>query len=329
MTTAKYILDDRIEAILKSDYTGEVKLGELRQLKNIRLLVDVIYDGIQLPGDLHCTPLEKVTVPQLVDWVNAQNYPLNNSSAKNQRILSKLVDRMVVTNVYEMIEFLREKDPDKFLEYFNGYDYEEAATQEGWERLADDDAARNDYNEFFRKNPDYDPSELEDLAEEAAIEAGWGRVENAAGSDLNEIVRVRGISPAAITGITIINPQDATFSRANTWTDLCIEKNITVDYDQMPLMYSEAESWEDLCQEENIDYLEYRHEVYEYWAVDSAYVSDLTDRGEMVEEILGFHVWGRQCTGQAIKLDCVILDIAKGMEILEGQRHDWSKDSDF
>lgn len=52
-------------------------------------------------------------------------------------------------------------------------------------------------------------------------------------------------------------------------------------------------------------------EAYEHWAVDGYLANDLSDRGEMVEEIGGLMIWGRQTTGQAIMMDQVIRDIVK------------------
>lgn len=65
-------------------------------------------------------------------------------------------------------------------------------------------------------------------------------------------------------------------------------------------------------------------EVYEWWLVTDWLAEKLKARGEVVIE--GFtNYWGRQCSGQAILLDNVMGEICEGMEILEGQAHDWSK----
>lgn len=52
-------------------------------------------------------------------------------------------------------------------------------------------------------------------------------------------------------------------------------------------------------------------EIYEYWSVSEWLADKLEGRDEVIFEMLDFIVWGRQCTGQAIKLDCVIQDIAE------------------
>ena len=52
-------------------------------------------------------------------------------------------------------------------------------------------------------------------------------------------------------------------------------------------------------------------EIYEYWAVSEWLAEQLEEQGEIIFEYLDFNVWGRQYTGQAIKMDEVIENIAK------------------
>ena len=52
-------------------------------------------------------------------------------------------------------------------------------------------------------------------------------------------------------------------------------------------------------------------EIYEFWSVSDWLYDKLKEKGEIVFECLDFNVWGRQTTGQAIKLDNVIQEIAK------------------
>ncbi len=63
----------------------------------------------------------------------------------------------------------------------------------------------------------------------------------------------------------------------------------------------------------------YPKEVYEWWTVSPWFYEKLLAKGEVVYKGGSFHLWGRQCSGQAILLDSVISEIAKGLEILEGQ----------
>lgn len=70
--------------------------------------------------------------------------------------------------------------------------------------------------------------------------------------------------------------------------------------------------------EEAIDTLEDEDgtmcEVYEWWKVSSWLARRLARRGEVV--ILSENLWGRCTTGQAIKLDGVIIDICKEHNII-------------
>ena len=82
--------------------------------------------------------------------------------------------------------------------------------------------------------------------------------------------------------------------------------------------------YEEFCREHDIEPDE--HEVYEHWIVTDYFARKLKEQGETVGEVCGLTIWGRCATGQAISMDGVITRIARDMEILEGQRYDWSKD---
>jgi hypothetical protein len=84
---------------------------------------------------------------------------------------------------------------------------------------------------------------------------------------------------------------------------------------------NEEEAAQDCMAENRID-VEY-DEVYEHWIVSSYFGEKLKEHGHTVQDILGLTIWGRGTTGQAIYLDGVIEDIAKGMGILYGQEHSW------
>ena len=74
---------------------------------------------------------------------------------------------------------------------------------------------------------------------------------------------------------------------------------------------------------ENLDDLE--DEIYEWWAVSCWFADKLKEKGNAIIESGCCSYWGRGCTGQAIALDGVIAHIGYDMEILEGQKYDWSK----
>jgi predicted RNA-binding Zn-ribbon protein involved in translation (DUF1610 family) len=67
------------------------------------------------------------------------------------------------------------------------------------------------------------------------------------------------------------------------------------------------------------------HEVYEWWFVTEWLYEKLKAQGEPVIKSNYGYLWGRGATGQAILLDGVMGEIAEDLEILEGQRYDWSK----
>jgi len=64
-----------------------------------------------------------------------------------------------------------------------------------------------------------------------------------------------------------------------------------------------------LDEAKNYDYGE--SEIYEFWAVDEWLANKLENKGEIIFKMLDFIVWGRQTTGQAIKMDNVIQEIAE------------------
>jgi len=65
-------------------------------------------------------------------------------------------------------------------------------------------------------------------------------------------------------------------------------------------------------------------EILEWWLVDEWFYNRLRDLGEAVWTNGEIYLWGRTTSGQAISLDGVISSIALEMEILGGQKNDWS-----
>ena len=66
-------------------------------------------------------------------------------------------------------------------------------------------------------------------------------------------------------------------------------------------------------------------EILEWWIVTEWLAKKLLAHNEPILEWGNNWYWGRTCSGQAILLDGVISEIAEEMEILEGQKYDWSK----
>ena len=50
-------------------------------------------------------------------------------------------------------------------------------------------------------------------------------------------------------------------------------------------------------------------EALEHWIVADWFAQDLKERGELVGDMLGMTVWGRQTSGQAISMDYVVQDV--------------------
>ncbi len=91
---------------------------------------------------------------------------------------------------------------------------------------------------------------------------------------------------------------------------------------------SDASTWQELCEEYKIDCWnsDYIPEVYEHWIVSDYLADKLEAHGEKVlRDFFGMTIWCRTTSGQAILLDHVISEICAEMEILEGQKYDWSK----
>ena len=73
------------------------------------------------------------------------------------------------------------------------------------------------------------------------------------------------------------------------------------------------------------DYESQPQEIFEWWIVTDFLYRKLKAHGEPVLEWGDNYYWGRTCCGQAIRLDWVISKICEEMEILSGQKYDWSK----
>lgn len=84
------------------------------------------------------------------------------------------------------------------------------------------------------------------------------------------------------------------------------------------------EDYQEFAQEYDIE--PQQVEAYEHWIISNYLKDKLAEKGEMVGNVLGFDIWGRTCSGQAILLDGVISAICEDMQILEGQENEWKVD---
>lgn len=74
-----------------------------------------------------------------------------------------------------------------------------------------------------------------------------------------------------------------------------------------------VQDWKLYCRRSGVrNFEDYETPVLEYWQVSDQIAEKLESRGEMVVTLLGVTVWGRCTSGQAIKMDSVIQDIAEG-----------------
>jgi len=88
------------------------------------------------------------------------------------------------------------------------------------------------------------------------------------------------------------------------------DNEVMLEEDESPYA-TENEAWEVAC-DLNGGIEPYRDEAYEHWIVSDWLASQLDAKGEMVTfDLMGFTIWGRCATGQAIYLDYVMEQICE------------------
>lgn len=85
---------------------------------------------------------------------------------------------------------------------------------------------------------------------------------------------------------------------------------------------SQTDTWKELANEKGIE--PHRLAAQAHWIVSERLASELQKQGESVGDVFDLMVWGRKTRGQAILQDSVIKRIAFGLEILAGQKYEWS-----
>lgn len=115
----------------------------------------------------------------------------------------------------------------------------------------------------------------------------------------------------------------------NTLTDEEVDEDVAIDAggrltdDELRAMVkASAMDWQLFCDRFRVD--QYDIDVLEHWCVTSWFQGKLSERGEVVGDLLDFNIWGRTCSGQAIYIDLVIAEIAAEMQILDGQKNSWA-----
>lgn len=77
-----------------------------------------------------------------------------------------------------------------------------------------------------------------------------------------------------------------------------------------------------VCYDKDLEY--HYYEPLCFYIVSDWLGRKLKEKGQLVEEFMGFTIWARLTYGQAILLDYVIGSIGEDMEILEGMKYEWS-----
>ena len=91
------------------------------------------------------------------------------------------------------------------------------------------------------------------------------------------------------------------------------------DIDEMKLEGLPTEDLKEIAESLGIDISNFEEpcEIFEYWIVNDWLGRKLKEYGQIVEDFLGFTIWGRCCTGQAILLDSVISHICNDLKLLK------------
>jgi len=223
--------------------------------------------------------------------VNGKQYEVWCS--KNQRIISKFVDREVYSNVTDMVEFILDatrydgvgstlcnEAPFNYEDIENMYVDNSDEIEELNDKLEE---LQNKHEELDDRGMELDDeienleSELEDIGnEQERLE-----LENKIDSLKKDLQ-------------TIVTSQDV----------------LSSDIEELEDKISDLESEQD---EPN--------EVYSWYIVSPWLCDKLKGMGEVVIE--NESLWGRGACGQSISLDWVIGSICKNLEILEGQQYEW------
>lgn len=67
-----------------------------------------------------------------------------------------------------------------------------------------------------------------------------------------------------------------------------------------------------ICEDEDDVWREYEdREPYEFWAVSTYFGEFLKKKAELITDFWGFHLWGRETTGQSILIDYVFQEFVK------------------
>ena len=215
--------------------------------------------------------------------VNGKEYNMNSS--KNQRIISKFVDREVYSNVTDMVEFILQNS------------YGDACGEAPF--------TNDDIENMYVDNSD-EIEELNDKLEELndELEELESEIEELE-SDLEDVEKEFEEEPYRIE-----LRDDIKYYNEEIKEKINERISLLSNIKGLENEVSDLESEQD---EPN--------EVYCWYIVSGWLCDKLKDIGEVVIE--NESLWGRGACGQSISLDWVIGSICKNLEILEGQQYEW------
>ena len=215
--------------------------------------------------------------------VNGKEYNMNSS--KNQRIISKFVNREVYSNVTDMVEFILQNS-------YGDACGEAPFTNDDIENIyvdnSDEIEQLNDYLEELNDELEELESEIEELE-----------------SDLEDVEKEFEEEPYRIE-----LRDDIKYYNEEIKEKINERISLLSNIKGLENEVSDLESEQD---EPN--------EVYSWYIVSGWLCDKLKGMGEVV--IDNENLWGRGTCGQSISLDWVIGCICKNMEILEGQKYEW------
>ena len=215
--------------------------------------------------------------------VNGKEYNMNSS--KNQRIISKFVNREVYSNVTDMVEFILQNS------------YGDACGEAPF--------TNDDIENMYVDNSD-EIEELNDKLEELndELEELESEIEELE-SDLEDVEKEFEEEPYRIE-----LRDDIKYYNEEIKEKINERISLLSNIKGLENEVSDLESEQD---EPN--------EVYCWYIVSPWLCDKLKDIGEVVIE--NESLWGRGACGQSISLDWVIGSICKNLEILEGQQYEW------
>ena len=229
--------------------------------------------------------------------VNGKQYEV--WSSKNQRIISKFVDREVYSNVTDMVEFILQNS-------YGDACGEAPFTNDDIENMYVDNSDRieelNDYLEELNDELEELESEIEEL--ESEIEELEDNLESTREEFEEEPYRIELRDDIKHYNKEIEEKSSKVKEKIDERSSLL--SNIGGLENEVSDLESEQDE---------------PNEVYCWYIVSPWLCDKLKDIGEVVIE--NESLWGRGACGQSISLDWVIGSICKNLEILEGQQYEW------